>query len=334
MAHPMLKLYGFLMYFLAIVAFFFVGVTYAGIVEAGKGQMLAGGAIVLGYGVMGSFLGLCLALFLAYSLKRKTIIRINIILLVSIISFWAYYHIKYLERQKEKQEQNRREMEQRKKTSPAASDAVPTKYSSLDEMVSFANINSPKQVDTFMGLGMFSPNIVEGEPLYFYGNINQEKPLDEHLPYDSITFKRDEYNNIAIATAPPWLNPEHLKLDYGIFIFKVKTVFREFVEIEVNRANGQTSFVSLYDGNISYWPEFILKVHSVEFLDAETQKVKIKPLDHASEVIADFSIMQPVAVRQDWLMVALMDSNYKKVGEGWVKWRMNGQLLLRYSLLS
>ncbi len=334
MAHPMLKPYGFLMYFLAIVAFFFVGVTYAGIIEAGKNQMLAGGAIVLGYGVMGSFAGLCLALFVAYRSGRKTIIRINIILLVSILSFWAYYTVKYQKRQKEKQEQNRQEMEQREKTRPVAPEAVPAKFSSSAGIASFTSFSSRKQNIEFMGLGMFSPDFGEKKTLYFYGNINHEKPLDEHLPYDSITFKRDEYNNIAIATAPPWLNPAHLKLDYGIFIFKVKTVFREFVEIEVNTANGQSSFVSLYDGNISYWPEFILKVHSVEFLHPATQKVKIKPLDHAGEVSAEFSIMQPVAVRQDWLMVTLMDSDYKKIGEGWVKWRMNGQLLLNYSLLS
>ncbi|MDX1317257.1 MAG: hypothetical protein R3262_06895, partial [Xanthomarina gelatinilytica] len=65
MAHQAVKPYSFLMYFLAIIAFFFLGIVYANITEAGKGQMLAGGAIVFGYGVIGAFIGLCLSIFTA-----------------------------------------------------------------------------------------------------------------------------------------------------------------------------------------------------------------------------------------------------------------------------
>lgn len=36
MAHQMLKPYSFLLYFLAILTFFFVGVTYSVIVESAK----------------------------------------------------------------------------------------------------------------------------------------------------------------------------------------------------------------------------------------------------------------------------------------------------------
>ncbi len=156
-----------------------------------------------------------------------------------------------------------------------------------------------------MGLGMFAPDIRENRTLYFYGNINPEKPWDEHHPYDSITFERDSNNNVVIASAPPWLNPQHLKLDFGYIFFKIKTVNREFAEVEVNTHNGQTAHVSHYAGKIMYWPDFLLNVHSLEFGDDRAQAVRGKPLDVATEVRRNYSIMQPVAIHFQLMMQAL-----------------------------
>ena len=98
----MLKLYSLLLYPLTLIAFFFVGISYAGLVEAGKNQGLAGGAIVFGYGIMAAVIGLVIALFVAYRTNRKTIFWLNIILTVAIVVFNVFYHIKFLERQKVK----------------------------------------------------------------------------------------------------------------------------------------------------------------------------------------------------------------------------------------
>ena len=98
----MLKLYSLLLYPLTLIAFFFVGISYAGLVEAGKNQGLAGGAIVFGYGIMAAVIGLVIALFVAYKTNRKTIFWLNIILTVGIVVFYVFYHIKFLERQKVK----------------------------------------------------------------------------------------------------------------------------------------------------------------------------------------------------------------------------------------
>lgn len=118
MAHQMLKPYSFLLYFLAIIFFFFVGLSFAGWMEAGKNQGLAGGAIVFGYGVLGAIIGLLVALFVARSISRKLIIRFNIVLALCILAFYAFYHIRFLERQKERKQENER-MEQPKE--PTAS---------------------------------------------------------------------------------------------------------------------------------------------------------------------------------------------------------------------
>jgi len=110
-----MKILRFILFFLLIILFgFFSGIQVANIVEAGKGQMLAGGAIVLGYGVMGAGLGLVAAIFisLAYKAKPRVIILLNKILAVLVLCFWIFFYVKYQNReaQKEKTMGNNLEM--------------------------------------------------------------------------------------------------------------------------------------------------------------------------------------------------------------------------------
>ena len=117
MSHKLLKLYSFLLYILAIITFFFVGISVAGIVDAGKNQGLAGGAIVLGYAVVGAVIGLILSLLVANKTSRKVIFRLNIILALSILGFIAYYQIRYQNRQEAKmKEQQKTELPKQQST--------------------------------------------------------------------------------------------------------------------------------------------------------------------------------------------------------------------------
>ncbi|MBR9916075.1 MAG: hypothetical protein GYB32_14885 [Algicola sp.] len=116
MAHQLLKLYSFLFYLLALIAFFFMGITIAGIVGAGKNQGLAGGAIVLGYAVIASLIGLVISLVVANKTSRKIIFRLNIILALSIVGFVTYYQIKYEQRQKAQRIERQKTEQPKQKT--------------------------------------------------------------------------------------------------------------------------------------------------------------------------------------------------------------------------
>ena len=123
----MLKLYSLLLYPLTLIAFFFVGISYAGLVEAGKNQGLAGGAIVFGYGIMAAVIGLVIALFVAYRTNRKTIFWLNIILTVAIVVFNVFYHIKFLERQKVKALEKQNIERPKQPTEPTSKTSAVTK---------------------------------------------------------------------------------------------------------------------------------------------------------------------------------------------------------------
>ena len=83
-----------------------------------------------------------------------------------------------------------------------------------------------------------------------------------------------------------------------------------------------------------YWPEFLLQVNSVEFINAEEQLIFVKPLDHAGKVIQSYSFMKPLKIKQDWMYVLLLNTNFEATGKGWIKWNSDGKLLIKYSLLS
>lgn len=104
MAHQMVRPYSWLLYLLAILTSFFAGLSYAGMIDAGKGQGLAAAAIVLGYGVIAAAIGLILALFVAHQAQRRTIFRLNVILALCIAAFAGYFYMMYLERQNAKVE--------------------------------------------------------------------------------------------------------------------------------------------------------------------------------------------------------------------------------------
>jgi len=323
MAHKILKPYSFLLYFLGIVTFFFIGLTLAGIVEAGKNQGLAGGAIVFGYGVVGAVIGLIVTLFIASTSTRKIVFRLNIVLALCIVLFYAYFHIKFLNKQKSREEEKAIIQQPRQPTS-----------SKGKSMAMLYPNEEHTQTSNVIGLGMFSPNILKTKALYFYGNLNLEKSIMDHSPTDSITFKLTENHNIDITTAPPWLAPEHLKLDYGIIYFKVISVSEDFLEVIVNTTTQQTAYIDKQAGNLKYWPEFLLSINSVEFLNSKNQKVHSKPLEHSSTVNSPYSFMRPSKVKQNWIYVLLVNDGFETVGKGWIKWKENGKLLIKYSLLS
>ncbi|MCB0462682.1 MAG: hypothetical protein KDC81_08265 [Flavobacteriaceae bacterium] len=331
MAHQLTKPYSFLMYVLAIIAFFFLGLVYAGITEAGKGQMLAAGAIVFGYGVIGAFIGLCLSLFIAYNAKRRLIIKLNVVLAFIIFASFFYFYFNYQKRQREKLENDppKREQPTTPKTTAPAAEAE-----ELEPLAMLMNYEVKIQSESEMGLGMFTPNFYENKVLYFYGNLTQGKSVQEHMPTDSITFKQREYGGFDIATAPPWLVPDHLKLDYDMLHFKVKSISHDFIEVVVNTTNNQTAFVDRYAGKLQYWPEFLLGIHSVEFLQPSNYKVYVKPLDYAGTVATPYSFMRPVKIQNEWMYVELQGDDFKEVGKGWIRWQKDGKMLITYNLLS
>lgn len=314
-----------LLYLLSLLSFFIIGLWFAGWLEAGKNQGLAGGAIVLGYGLIFGFIGLVLSFFAAYYLKQPLLIKANIIL--SILLTAGILSIVF--NVKERSSSTDVEYDTEEELKPAAP-------SEKNELLATANYLKNNSIGNQMpiGLGFFKPNLSDGPVLRFYGQNRVEQMISLKTAVDSIVFVGNQISGIEIKQAPPWLAPEHLKLDYDILLFKVVSVTDTTVGVIGNKYTGQTYLLARESGELLYWPDFLLTVFAVEFLPGVPQKVKLKPLESAGTVNGVFAFMKPVRIDSNWMQVELWDDSLEKKGYGWMQWKKGDSLLISYSLLS
>lgn len=97
---------------LTLLLFFFLGLLYAGWMEAGKNQGLAGGAIVLGYGVLFAMVALIISFFVTYRSEHKHIVRANVVLALLILASFLFVKNKADTRRKERKERDEIESQQ------------------------------------------------------------------------------------------------------------------------------------------------------------------------------------------------------------------------------
>lgn len=313
----MLKPASLLLYLQALILFFTIGATFAAYSGKAEGQGLAGGAIIISYGILLAAIAFLVSLFVAWNAPVKTIIRLNKLLFAFELFFTLTIIYRYCDFYDNGNTSNEKEE---------------TLYKSVAFSVVQNNI-AQEQDNKTVGLGFFKPDFINNSTIYFYGSKVVELPDRDMQPTDSLVFIKKTSGAYEILYAPPWFYPEHLKMDYGVLYTKVVSVGRNFVEIEVNKQTQQTTFVSREIGTTLFWPEFLLTINSVEF-DNNDQKVRVKPLSYAGVVTLSFAFMRPVRVRQNWMKVNLLDDNFRTIGSGWIKWRKDGEMLISYSLLS
>jgi hypothetical protein len=188
--------------------------------------------------------------------------------------------------------------------------------------------------DSENGIGFFKPNFYENPSLYFYGNVNLEKGLTEHLPMDSVVFTQNQFGEFSTSYAPPWLYPEHLKLDYGVLYFKVLGIGHDFLKVIANKDNAQVSYLNKNQGEFFSWTEFLMTVNSVELKEENSGKVRLKPFEQAGEIAIEYAFIQPLIVNEEWLYGKFVDVQLKEKGKGWIRWRKGNKLYINYSLFS
>ena len=279
-----------------------------------KNVGLAGGAMVLFYGLIGWVIGLIVSFLLRNRLSGAIILGCNIVfaLLVAWVGMRFYHE---MQKSKATVQQERERLQQLKPTAPAQTIPVTATGS--------------------MGIGLAKPQLQPDQPLYFYPAPKANQLPEQLLPSDSITFKPTA-QGIEIATAPPWLVPEKLKLDYQIFYFRVKSQNRYFLEVVGNKTNGQTAWIAKSQADYQDWPSFLLTVHALQPQDWENNPLRTKPLRHAPPLL-EFNqdhILQPLKIKDYWIEVNILDQQYQVLRTGWIRWRSESELLITYDLLS
>ncbi|MBX2874217.1 MAG: hypothetical protein KTR30_19010 [Saprospiraceae bacterium] len=277
-----------------------------------KNVGLAGGAMVLFYGLFGLIIGMIGSIAIRNKLPLKFLQISNAIFGLFLI-FCGFRIDQQMAASKAKVE---RERERYKHLKPTAQ-AVP--------------IGDQEE----MSIGIAQVHLKEDRPIYFYAKPEMGQLADQLTPIDSITFKGSP-NGIEIATAPPWLVPERLKLDYQIFHFLVIAQNRSFMQVVVNSTNGQTAWMDKSQLSYQDWSSFLLAVYAIQPLDWDNNPLRSKPLTHASPLLEIDSgyILQPLTIEGNWIEVKILDQHHQTTGRAWLRWRSDTELLISYELLS
>ena len=92
------------------------------------------------------------------------------------------------------------------------------------------------RADLPVGVGIARVQPKPGDVLRFYGEPATGVAPDANPPSDVVRFGPGQ-PSVDIAEAPPWLVPEHLKMDYELFHLRVLTLSAQWVEVIGNSTN-------------------------------------------------------------------------------------------------
>jgi len=287
----------------------FIGLFY-GIATVPKNSGLAGPAEVLGYAIVVALISLVLSIIISKKMRpkirKKITIAFFLICLVPIC--WLFYRFK---------------------TNRSAEEGIPSTARKVTP-IKYNQQGAPSQ-----GLGMMRPDFYTKRVLYFYNSPNLEKSVTDHTPSDSLVFGQSDHHQYDITYAPPWFFPAHIKMDYEILFMKVIVQSKDWIQVEVNKQTGQSTWVDASEVKLLYWPQFLLGVSSIENPDQQNNPLRVRPLEQAGLWKgAAYEWMIPVLINENWLKVSLRDKDMRVVGEGWLRWSNGKTLLIQYSLLS
>ncbi|HMB92042.1 MAG TPA: hypothetical protein VKP65_14400 [Rhodothermales bacterium] len=177
--------------------------------------------------------------------------------------------------------------------------------------------------DEILGVGIVRPRIQTGARLYFYNRPQDfDRLADMATPVDSLVFGEGRHH-VPINYAPPWFLPEYMALDYDALLLRAVTVSRNWIEVVVNtssprpRFTPHTFWVARSRVELSFWPEFLLHVSSVEMLDVSATPLRQEPSDNAGVLpFPAQSLLRPLAIQGYWMQVATIDD---KAPVGWLR---------------
>lgn len=292
---------------------------------AAKGQMLAAGAIVFFYLIIGAVFGLALTLFLAWrwdsTRMRNLAIGSGVLALLLVGITYTMVENRRAEREKQRQETEVRG--EALSEEPRGSDTVRMTEKTQPLIERRAGPNPAVE-----GLGIVQvPHSPDGIRLYFYPT----SAVYDTQPTDSLVY-RYENGTFSLVHAPPFLQAFYQKVDYEALLFRFTGVHRQAVQLELNREMPRRMWVAREAVSVQFWPDFLAGVATVRSLDDQRNPVRRRALTAAPT--ADFpegTQWMPEVVVGDWIGVKpLMPDESSPDIQVWLRWKKDDQLLVSW----
>ena len=284
--------------------------------------MLAGGAIVLFYMLIGGVLTTGLAGYFCWRWEPGRIWRTVGALLV--VTAALAFHTRHVLKQIKAEREERREKVYRETTEEEISFDTPVVVKQeIADTISDVRLDA---LESLSGYGFVQvPFGREGLRLMFYPDPDY---FTEAV--DSLIFGR-EGNITALRYAPPYLVPYYQKEDYESLYFELTGIHDDRAQIVLNADTGRKAWVNRHQVTVRFWPDFLASVFAVHPLDAKANPVRRRPLPNADPEtnISSDEILLSKRVEGDWIYVTAWTEGDSEGGfGGWLRWREGDRLLV------
>lgn len=309
-----------LLLLLAIVVGFLAGLLPG--IPAGEGQMLAAGAIVLGYGLFGAFLALVLCvLFSRGCTERQLSVGILGLALIGIVLFFFV---------RDAVEESRKRRDERRNAYPQETYQI-ERDEPEDHRITSAIDRLPDRsqlpVNTKMtGLGFVRvPFDRDGLRLLWNATPGFDAPA-----VDSLVYQLND-GRYQLLYAPPYMGPYRLKPDYQLLYLRALSVNRFSVEVALNEDLSRRGWVSRETVEWLPWPAFLLEQEIVEPIDKEAGPY-LRPTEGADKVLLrSGQVIRINSIGSEWAAVTVgPEAGNNEDANAWIKWRKGDQFLVKW----
>ena len=135
-----------------------------------------------------------------------------------------------------------------------------------------------------------------------------------------------------------WIQPDIFKPDYHLVEFRYKSETNDFYQIFTNVEGNSTLWIK--KSNIfkhSKWKDYFLNVLSIEPINKKKHNIYSRPNFNSKITRIDCDSFKVLVVKDNWLKIErsfVCDDNKIKKKKGWIQWRNEREILIKWYNLS
>lgn len=188
-------------------------------------------------------------------------------------------------------------------------------------------------VPSELGVGIIEVDVQQTKEIRVFRNKSDE------YPEKIIELLRGEDGEIIIKNASneKWFIPELLSLDYSQLLLRYTKLHGDWIEIISNKETGEKKWLLKTDGfAVVPWDRFLKeKITVIEPLHSADIKNAPDPKSKTIRKSSEQDCFEILDIMGDWIKIKTSEglecsSHPEPLKSGWIKWKLNNELLIEY----
>lgn len=185
-----------------------------------------------------------------------------------------------------------------------------------------------------LGLGIIQVDIEQTKEIKVFKNKGDRVP-------EKVIRLIKEKGDIIIEEKDyiQWLHPETIWLDYSQFLFRYTQIQDNWVEVIINKETGDKKWIltsSTFE--IISWDKFLIE-NTTAIEPLTPTDIKLEPSSDSKTIrqSTDKDCFEAIEIMGDWIKIKTNETlecseHPTPIKTGWIKWRQNNRLTIKYYL--